>query len=258
MSYLARIIDRKRRQVRESAANIQLASLQTEATVCTTDVVGALRHPGTLRFIAEHKRKSPSRGFIRKDSDPADIGRQYEVAGAAAMSVLTDEMDFAGSPGDLRHARDAVSIPILCKDFIVSPVQVFQARAWGADLVLLIVAALSRAELQALHQLATGLGMTPLVEVHDAHELDVAVSVGAQVIGVNNRDLHTFTVDLAVSEALAPRFPEPVVRVSESGIDSVEDLKRLQQAGYHAVLMGERLMRAPHPGRALSELREAL
>lgn len=255
MSYLDKIVERKRREVRHVASTLSLAELQRTTHPCTTDVVAALRRPGELRIIAEHKRKSPSRGFIRRDSDPAEIGRSYEAAGAAAMSVLTDLVDFAGSPDDLRAARAAVSIPILCKDFVVSPVQVLQARSWGADLVLLIVAALTRPELRSLYRLATDLGMTPLVEVHDEHELAVAGDLGARVIGVNNRNLHTFTVDLSTSESLAPRFPADAVRVSESGIDDWRDLDRLEAAGFHAVLVGERLMRAPDPGAALRELR---
>lgn len=258
MSYLDRIIERKRREVRQSAGQVSLADLQCQAVPCTTDVVSALKVDGELRFIAEHKRKSPSRGFIRRDSDPAEVAGWYESAGAAAMSVLTDEPDFAGTGDDLVKARAATTIPLLCKDFIVSPIQVFQARAWGADLILLIVAALSRGELSTLFRLATGLGMTPLIEVHDAHELYLAGDLGAQVIGVNNRNLHTFTVDLQISLDLVARFPDGVVRVSESGIDGPDDLRRLKEAGFDAVLVGERLMKSPHPGETLAELRASL
>lgn len=254
MSYLSKIIERKRREVRHAAGAVSLAELQARVSVCNTDVVGALKRPGVLSVIAEHKRRSPSRGFIRRSSDPAAIAKAYEAAGAAAMSVLTDEVDFAGTGDDLVAARAAVTIPILCKDFIVSPVQVLQARMWGADLVLLIVSALSAGELFALMRLATDLGMTPLVEVHDAHELAVAGQAGATVIGVNNRDLHTFTVDLTTSERLAAQFPEGAVKVSESGISNHADLSRLKAAGYDAVLVGEQLMRAPDPGEALATL----
>ncbi len=254
MSYLAEIVDRKRRELRANVDNVDLWDLQGKLSKCTTDVLSALKRPGGLAVIAEHKRKSPSKGPIRADSDPAEIGRMYEAAGAAAMSVLTDKEGFDGCGADLEAARAAVSIPILCKDFIVSPIQVFQARAWGADLVLLIVAALGRAELKSLFGEVTRLGMTPLIEVHDEHELDVAGAMGAPLIGVNNRDLHSFEVDVATSERLASRFPADCVKISESGIDSQNHLRRLADAGYDGVLVGERLMRAPHPGEALAEL----
>ena len=257
MSYLDRICDRKRREIRASADVIDLARLQAQARPCTTDALPLLRRGTSLRVIAEHKRRSPSRGPIRPGSDAAAIARAYEEAGAAAVSVLTDETDFDGRPDDLRAVRAAVNIPVLRKDFILSPMQILEARAWGADLVLLIVAALSKAELHALFRLATDLRMTTLVEVHDEHELAVAGDLGAQLIGVNNRNLHTFTIDLGTSEHLAPRFPAGAVKVSESGIDGPEDVRRLEAAGYDAVLVGERLMRAPDPGRALRELMAA-
>ncbi len=254
MSYLAEIIDRKRTEVRRDIAGVSLRDLQSQVAPCTTDVLGALNRPGELAFIAEHKRKSPSKGPIRADSDPAEIAQMYEAAGAAAMSVLTDRAGFDGCGEDLQRARAAVSIPILCKDFIVSPMQVFQARLWGADIVLLIVAALTRGELSALFSLVRGLGMTALIEVHDEHELNVAERLGARLIGVNNRDLHSFEVDIAVSERLAKHFGDGVIRISESGISTENHLRRLADAGYHGVLVGERLMRAPHPGEALAAL----
>lgn len=252
-SYLDEIVTRKRAEVRARAPGVDLAELQ-RAPVCTTDVLGALRLPDRIAVIAEHKRKSPSKGFIRAESDPAEIGRMYEAAGAAAMSVLTDEPGFAGTGEDLRRAKAAVSIPVLCKDFIVSPLQVLEARAQGADIVLLIVAALRPIELRRLFELVRERGMCALIEVHDEHDLSVAARLGSRLIGVNNRNLHTFQVDLATSEELGPKFPADVVRVSESGIRTAADLIRLRAAGYDAALIGEQLMSAEHPGRALEAL----
>jgi indole-3-glycerol phosphate synthase len=254
MSYLTEICERKRSEVRRLSDVTDLVALQREIEPCTMDVPGALRRGDRLQIIAEHKRRSPSRGPIRADSNPAEIGAAYAGAGAAAISVLTDEPHFGGSADDLRAVREAVSIPVLCKDFILSPIQVLLARSWGADLVLLIVAALKRSELMALHRLACSLGMTPLVEVHDAHEIHIAQECGAKVIGVNNRNLHTFHVDVQVSETLIQHLPDDVIKVSESGIRGPDELRRVTDAGYDAVLVGERLMSAPEPGVALNEL----
>jgi indole-3-glycerol phosphate synthase len=256
MTYLDEILERKRAEVRAAAVGQDLLELHRRAVRCETDVVGALRRPSDamLRIIAEHKRASPSLGPIRPGSDAAVIGRSYESAGAAAISVLTDTVGFGGTSADLEAVRAQVRIPVLCKDFIVAPIQVLWARSWGADLVLLIVAALSKAELSRLLKLTQELGMTALVEVHDAHELAVAGEVGATVIGVNNRNLHTFEVDLALSEQLAGRFPAGAVRVAESGIRTANDLRRLRDVGYDAALIGERFMSAAEPGAALAEL----
>jgi indole-3-glycerol phosphate synthase len=209
---------------------------------------------GRPRVIAECKRRSPSRGVLRPDYDPAVIARSYERAGAAAISVLTEPAFFDGALAHLAAVRDAVTIPVLRKDFVVSEYQLLEARAAGADAVLLIVAALSPADLARLHQQATGLGLDVLVEVHDAEELAVAIDAGAGIIGVNNRNLRTLAVDLAVSEALAPRMPRGVVAVSESGLKSAADLVRLQNRGYHAFLIGERFMGELDPGEALASV----
>jgi len=251
-TYLDEILERKRKEVRARSATLDVAALRVADLRCQRDALAALRAAEGLAVIAEHKRASPSRGPIRPGSDAAEIARGYERAGANAISVLTDEAGFDGRPEDLVAVRAAVQLPVLCKDFIVSPSQIWEARIWGADLVLLIVAALNNKELSALHKLATGLGMAVLVEVHDAQELAMAVDVGATLIGVNNRNLHTFEVDLEVSEKLAPRFPEGVFRVSESGIRTVADLTRLRDAGYHGVLIGERFMQEADPGAALA------
>jgi len=253
-TYLDEILDRKRTELKERVAHQDISALTQTLTPCTTDVLGALRQPDRITVIAEHKRRSPSKGVIRANSNPADIAQGYARAGAAAISVLTDEVGFGGTSDDLRAIRDAVSIPILRKDFLLYPLQIMEARAWGADMVLLIVAALTPKELRGLHQMATRLGMTPLVEVHDEHELHVALDSGARLIGVNNRNLHTFTVDLDTSISLARKMPDDVVRVSESGIRNHSDLLRMKEAGYDAVLVGEQLMQHSEPEQALREL----
>jgi indole-3-glycerol phosphate synthase len=214
----------------------------------------ALAEPGRIRVIAEHKRRSPSRGAIREDLAPADVARRYETAGAAALSVLTDEPFFGGRLAHLTEARAATRLPALRKDFVVDPWQVSEARAAGADAVLLIVAALSDEELGELLGEARAVGVDALVEVHDRAELERALAAGARVVGVNNRDLRTLTVSLETSFELAPRIPDDVVAVAESGIRSGQELRRLREAGFDACLVGEHLMAAPDPGAALRQL----
>jgi len=216
----------------------------------------ALARPGEIRVIAEHKRRSPSRGAIREDLDPADVARRYETAGAAALSVLTDEPFFGGQLGHLTAARAATRLPALRKDFVVDPWQVSEARAAGADAVLLIVAALGDGELGRLLAEARALGVDALVEVHDRLELDRALAAGARLVGVNNRDLRTLAVSLETSLDLVARIPDDVVAVAESGIRSGHDLRRLRKAGFDACLVGEHLMSAPDPGAALVKLLE--
>ncbi len=209
------------------------------------------------RIIAECKRRSPSRGILRSSYDPAAHARAYEHAGAAAISVLTEPTFFDGDPGHLVAVRDAVSIPILRKDFIVTDYQVLEAAALGADAVLLIVGALDDDDLRTLHAAADSLGLAALVEVHDEEELDRALAAGARIVGVNSRDLRTLAVDLAVTDRLSSRIPEPVVAVAESGIRSADDMRRLADRGYDAFLIGERLIVEPDPGAALRALRSA-
>jgi indole-3-glycerol phosphate synthase len=208
---------------------------------------------GDLAVIAEVKRRSPSRGAIA-DLDPAALARSYEEGGAACLSVLTDVEFFGGSFEDLRVARAAVSLPVLRKDFTVSPHDVAEARLMGADAVLLIAAALDDAELSDLHALAAELDLAALVEVHDEPELARAVGVGASLIGVNQRDLVTFEVDTARAVRLAPLMPNGVLRVAESGIAGPDDAHALHDAGYHAVLVGESLVRSPNPAAAVRAL----
>jgi indole-3-glycerol phosphate synthase len=207
------------------------------------------------RVIAELKRRSPSKGEIRADFDPAALAKAYAEAGAAALSVLTDERFFGGHLDFLRIARGAAPVPILRKDFVIDPYQIDEARAAGADAVLLIVAALPPARLRELHAHARGLGLDALVEVHDEGELRTALEVGASIVGVNNRDLRTFHTDLATTERLAPLVPPGVVLVAESGIFRAEDVRRLEAAGAHACLVGESLMREADVGAALRRLR---
>lgn len=214
----------------------------------------ALAGSDRVNVIAECKRRSPSKGVLRADYDPAAIARAYAAAGAAAISVLTEPTFFDGSLAHLAAVRAAVDVPLLRKDFIVSEYQLHEARAAGADAVLLIVAALSASELKGLLDRATELGLGVLVEVHDADELGRAVDAGARIIGVNNRNLRTLTVDMHASEAVIARMPAGVIAVSESGLRTADDLLRLTRLGYHAFLIGERFMAAPDPGAALRDL----
>jgi indole-3-glycerol phosphate synthase len=214
----------------------------------------AVSRPGHLNIIAECKRRSPSRGVLCPVYDAAEIARGYSRAGAAAISVLTEPTFFDGSLEDLQAVRAAVTTPVLRKDFIVSEYQLFEARAHGADAVLLIVAALSSADLQRLMTRAASLDLDVLVEVHTPEELDVALDAGAEIVGVNNRDLRTLAVDVRVSEELITRIPKSVIAVSESGLGSARNLTPLVMRGYHAFLMGERFMIEPDPGAALAAL----
>jgi indole-3-glycerol phosphate synthase len=207
-----------------------------------------------VAVIAELKKASPSKGMIRAEFRPAELARELEGAGAAALSVLTDEEFFQGSLGNLREASSAVRVPCLRKDFIVDEFQLVEARANSADAVLLIVAALTDLELVRLARGAREQGLDVLCEVHDADEVQRAVDAGFDLIGVNTRDLQTFNVDLETAFRLAEKFPPGVVRVAESGIHSSKDVARLRAAGYDAFLVGESLMRAESPGDALREL----
>ncbi len=209
--------------------------------------------------IAEIKRRSPSKGLIRSDFEPVELAQAYVRGGAAALSVLTDEHFFGGHLDFLRRVRAAVAVPLLRKDFVVDAYQIDEARVAGADAVLLIVAALGRDELEFLHRRGVALGLDVLVEVHDEAELERALAVGATLVGVNNRDLRNFEVDLGVTERLARRLPagDEVFLVAESGIFGPEDVARLERAGARAHLVGESLMRQPDVAKALGELRRA-
>ena len=205
-------------------------------------------------MIAEIKRASPSKGLLRENFDPAAIARSYEKAGAACMSVLTDREFFQGAPAHLVAARGACALPVLRKDFLIDPYQVFEARALGADCVLLIVACLEDAQMRALEQQARALGMAVLVEVHDGDELERALALETPLIGINNRNLRTFETRLETTIDLLPRIPKGRVVITESGILSAADVRRLREHGVNAFLVGEAFMRAPDPGSALREL----
>ena len=217
------------------------------------DFAAALKRPG-LSVIAELKQASPSRGRLRSGYLPREIAPGYESAGAAALSILTEEHFFLGSLTDLQEAREATRLPVLRKDFIFEPYQVYESAAAGADALLLIVAALREADLKSLIELAASLEMAALVEVHDEDEIDRAVAAGAGIIGINNRDLRTFEVELQTSLCLRPKIPAGCIAVSESGIGDASDLHRLHAAGFDAVLIGERLITQSDPGQALREL----
>jgi len=214
----------------------------------------ALKVPGKLRLIAELKRKSPSKGVLRERFDPVHLGKTLEEAGAAALSVLTDEQHFGGRLEYLREVKQFTSIPLLRKDFIVDPYQVYEAALHEADAVLLITCILTDEQLFQCMQAADKLGIEPMVEVHSEADLKMALGAGAHVIGINHRDLKTFKVDPTLSERLVPKIPAGKVIVAESGLQTMDDLKRMKALGVHAVLVGEALMTAPDPAAKAREL----
>lgn len=254
---LATIVAATRRsvEVRRERESFELLARRAEEREPRPGVFrAALARTDRVNVIAECKRRSPSRGVLRADYDPVAIASSYAKAGAAAISVLTEPTFFDGALEHLAEVRAAVATPLLRKDFIVDEYQLLEARAAGADAVLLIVAALSADELRTLAARAASLGLDTLVEVHDAAELDVAIDSGAAVIGVNNRNLRTLTVDVHASESLIARMPKQVIGVSESGLKSRDDIIRLSGLGYRAFLIGERFMTADVPGDALAAL----
>ena len=254
---LEQILAATRRRVEETRRAADMRELERRAeTHVPRGFRAALAAKGRegIAVIAELKRASPSKGLIRVSFDPVALARELESAGAACLSVLTDEQFFQGSLENLRKASASVAIPCLRKDFIVDEFQLIEARANSADAVLLIVAALTDDELNWFARGARSRGLDVLCEVHDREELRRALDAGCDLIGVNTRDLRTFNVDLGTALDLAPEFPASVVRVTESGIHSAEDVARLRAAGYQAFLVGESLMRAERPGEALREL----
>ncbi|MBL8175124.1 MAG: indole-3-glycerol phosphate synthase TrpC [Bryobacterales bacterium] len=252
---LARIVEHKRTELPalEKARDTFLA--QAEAMRASRRDFGAALRGQSPAIISEIKKASPSKGLLCADFQPERIARTYAEGGAAALSVLTDERFFQGAGGDLRAARSAVSMPVLRKDFTISEVHVIEAAAMGADAILLIAAILTTKEMLRFRELASTYGVASLVEIHDGEELDRAIESGAEIIGVNNRNLHTFEVTLGTSLGLAERIPAGAVRVSESGIHGAADIRLLRGAGFDAFLVGEHLMKSPDPAEALRSLR---
>ncbi len=250
------ILEETKKTVSYARYRVPLAEVKKQASAAAAplDLAAHLRRGPGIGCIAEIKRRSPSKGWIRRDADPVSIGRSYEMAGAAALSVLTDGPFFGGSLEDLRAVRAAVQIPILRKDFIIDPYQVVEARAAGADAVLLIVAALRTDDLAQLLDEVHAWGMQALVETHDAEEAERALGVGAQIIGVNHRDLRTFKMNMDLAVQLRPRIGPDRLAVAESGIATVDDVARMRAAGMDGILVGESLMRSPDPGEALGAL----
>lgn len=243
------VADAEQRRANRPYADVETAALARPAAI---DALSALAPSERVRIIAEVKRASPSRGRLADIPDPAALAVSYEFGGASAISVLTEGRRFMGSLDDLEQVRAAVSIPVLRKDFIGDPYQVFEARAAGADLVLLIVAALDQGTLQSLHDLVRELGMTSLVETHSADEVHRALDIGASLVGVNARDLSTFELDQNLFGTLADRIPSGVVRVAESAVKTAADVAHYRAAGADVVLVGEALVTSD-PIRTLTE-----
>jgi indole-3-glycerol phosphate synthase len=256
-TYLDRILAAHRAAAAADDRPLDTLVAAAQAGAPVRGFAASLRGRAGLAVIAEIKRRSPSKGDLDPSLDAAAVAAEYERGGAACVSVLTDDAFFGGSAADLRAAKAACSLPVLRKDFTVAPADVYDARAMGADAVLLIAAALSNEELAALHALAASLGMDALVEVHDEDELARALGVGATLIGVNQRDLVTFAVDTERALRLAASLPSHVTAVAESGIDGPASAACLAAAGYHAVLVGETLMRSADRAGAVALLRAA-
>jgi indole-3-glycerol phosphate synthase len=260
-NFLSEILAKKREAVARMKAKpssdlFRERALEIRKTAVPHRLLQALAsEPPRLKIIAEFKRRSPSVGIIRDDLSAEEVARRYERGGACAISVLTDETHFGGSIADLRAVRSTTNLPILRKDFIIDPIQLYEAAVAGADAVLLIVAALDDAVLGDLREVAEDqLGLDALVEVHTSIELRRALNVGAKIIGVNNRNLQTFQVSLETSERLIAEAPHDTVMVSESGLQNAESLQRLRECGFHGFLIGEALMRATDPEKALRNL----
>ncbi|HKS09638.1 MAG TPA: indole-3-glycerol phosphate synthase TrpC [Pyrinomonadaceae bacterium] len=259
MSVLSQIIAKKRERVEEAKRAVPLERLRSEALAkrerATSHALRRALENDGINIIAEFKRRSPSKGVIRADADLQQIVRSYQAGGAASISVLTEQDYFDGSLADLEAVKTCVELPVLRKDFVFDPYQVYEAAAAGADAVLLIVAVLDDDQLKSLRLLIEELGMDALVEVHNSEEMDRAARCGAKLVGVNNRDLRTFEVTLDTSLELAKLAPKGTLLVSESGLNHGAELQRLREHGFHGFLIGESLMRAHCPEAALRDLR---
>lgn len=256
---LNKILHVKAQEVRAALSDKPFPQLRTEVAEMppARDFVGAIRskiEAGQAAVIAEIKKASPSKGVIRPDFHPADIARSYEQHGAACLSVLTDEQFFQGSAEYLQQARAACALPVLRKDFIIDEYQIWQARAMGADAILLIASALTLGQMKTLEKLAHKLGMAVLVEVHDGDELEIALQLKTPLIGINNRNLRTFEVSLQTTLDLLPRIPADRIVVTESGIFTAADVRQMRTNGVHAFLVGEAFMRADEPGVELARV----
>jgi len=256
---LERILARKREELEAARAAVPLAEMQRRAAAAPPPrdfaaAIAAKIAAGRPAVIGEIKRASPSRGLLRADFDPAAIARSYEAGGAACLSVLTDRDFFRGGPEHLAQARAACHLPVLRKDFLTEPYQVFESRAYGADCILLIAAAVSRQDMQGLEASARSLGMAVLVEVHDERELEAALVLETPLLGINNRDLRSFETRLETTLDLLPKVPQGRTVVTESGIRGPEDVRRMRNGGVHAFLVGEAFMRAADPGVELARV----
>ena len=258
-NFLVKIVDARRRRVEELKRTVPLSE---EAVVLGMDGLGrhtrslynALNRSDRVNFIAEVKKASPSKGLLRDPFEPIEVAIEYESNGAAAVSVLTEEDYFLGSLQQLQAIQQNISRPILRKDFIVDKYQIYESAVSHVNAILLIVAILTPEQLLQFKQVAENLKLEVLVEVHDLEERKIAMDCGAKMIGVNNRDLKTFEVNLNTSLKLAPHFPSSIISVSESGIGSPDDIRKLRDVGYNAFLVGEKFLKAAHPGQALREL----
>jgi indole-3-glycerol phosphate synthase len=255
--FLSTIVEHVKAQVEERRRKMPVSVLR-ERPLFHSPTRGFARSltGSTRRIIAEVKRASPSKGLIRDNCEPVEIAKEYAGHGASAISVLTEERFFQGSLSYLEQIRGTVNLPLLRKDFIIDPYQLTEARSYGADAVLLIAALLEPSLLQELCEQATASSLDALVEVHTPAELQAALGAGAQLVGINNRDLKTFEVSLVTTETLAPLVPPGAHAVCESGIDTVEQIRRVEKLGIHVFLIGEALMRAAQPGKKLRELLE--
>jgi len=256
---LKKILARKQQEISERSAKVSIADLKQQITTASPvrGFVQAIKQKlakGETAVIAEVKKASPSKGLLREHFDPADIAESYQTGGAACLSVLTDKDFFQGSEQYLQQARAACDLPVIRKDFIVDAYQVYEARAIGADCILLIVAALDDERLAELYQLANDLAMDVLVEVHDADELERALRLNLSLVGINNRNLHTFETSLQNTVQLLDKIPAGVIVVSESGLHKTEDIKMLREHEVNTFLIGEAFMRCENPGQALKDL----
>lgn len=254
--FLRRIIALKKKEVeeREKMTPISILKKRADAAPPAMDFAGALKSAAPVAIIAEIKKASPSAGEIRPEADVREIARAYQKGGASALSVLTEEKYFHGALSDIEAAKDASHLPVLRKDFIISPYQVYESRAFGADSILLIMAANTKSGLKELLALGKDLGMSALVEVHDEAEIETALEIDAELIGVNNRNLHTLEVDKETCLRLSGRILQNKIAVAESGVKSHEEVLALKEAGYRAVLVGEYLMRQKNIAAAVKEL----